>query len=157
MVQALHPNTPAAPNASSKASSFLHGSFFSRGWGGQTGGRPLSSSHIPPHQDSSKICCMSWYWYHERHSTSSWEFPALIKPRVTNMACAALVSVVWFEQSLDQMASRDPFQFKLLCDHKKAGVRKLLRKENGKNLSSPHTIQQHTNLLFQQWRQYPPS
>lgn len=156
MAHGPHPNTPAAPNASSKASSFLQGSFFSRGWGGQAGGRPMSSSHIASHQDSSRTCCMSWYWIPTSGTALHLESFLPWLSQVTNTACAALVSVTWFEQSLDQMASRDPFQFKLLCDHKKAGVRKLLRKERGKYLSSPHTIQQ-TNLVFQQWRQYPPS
>lgn len=124
------PQHSRRPKGSGRVSSSLHG----------------GSSAPSCRGGKQNLLHMLMFETHESHGASASELHASVKPRATNVACAALASVTRFEQSLDQMASRDPFQLKLLCDHKKAGVRKLLRKEKKKTLSSPTHITQNASI-----------
>lgn len=82
--------TLSRPNASSSTSSSVHGSQTR----GQAGGKLASSSHAPSHQGSEQNLLHTLVSEaHERHSTSAAELHTLVKPRATNMACAALALV----------------------------------------------------------------
>lgn len=120
------------------------------------GGRLASSSNAPSCQGSEQTLLHTLrFETRKRCGSFASEVHTLAKPRATTVA--ALASVTRFEQSLDQMAFGDHFQLQLLCDYKKAGVRKLLRKEEKKS-SAPHTYHtKHTDFLFQHCQQYPPS